>query len=139
MSSRDLCWCVCFQRVNVERERESTYGSIFMTLIASNLEDFEIRIAKQWLALVGMKEQANTLFQSLSYGEQRLVLIARALVKCPALLILDEPTQGLDEINRHRLLNFLEHIAKMGRSTILFVSHRKDEFLPLFQQHVHLQ
>ena len=78
-------------------------------------------------------------FQSLSYGEQRLVLIARAMVKSPLLLVLDEPTQGLDEVNRERILGFMSAIEARQHSTLLFVSHREDEFLPLFQQHVHLR
>ncbi|MDY6982985.1 MAG: ATP-binding cassette domain-containing protein, partial [Pseudomonadota bacterium] len=71
----------------------------------------QVRHAKCWLALVGLADNANVPFKLLSYGEQRLVLIARALVKQPALLILDEPTQGLDDINRHRVLYFLDHLS----------------------------
>ncbi|WP_440877352.1 ATP-binding cassette domain-containing protein [Thalassotalea sp. PLHSN55] len=106
--------------------------------IYSEISQQDVDIAKQWLAMVGMAEQANCLFQQLSYGEQRLILIARALVKAPWLLLLDEPTQGLDELNRHRVLNFLEKIAASQHSTIVLVSHRSDEYLPLFKQHVQL-
>jgi molybdate transport system ATP-binding protein len=53
-------------------------------------------------------------------------------------LILDEPTQGLDELNRHRILNFLEYLTEQQQSTILLVSHRTDEHLPLFEQHIKL-
>lgn len=98
----------------------------------------QIALAKQWLALAGMAAQADTAFGQLSYGEQRLVLIARALVKSPLLLILDEATQGLDELNRYRVLRLLEQIADHQYSTIVFVSHRRDEHLPLFGQRLHL-
>ena len=91
-----------------------------------------------WQA-VGMEAKASLPFHSLSYGEQRLVLIARAMVKSPLLLVLDEPTQGLDEINRDRILNFLTIIEARRHSTLLFVSHRQDEQLPLFRQHLHLK
>ena len=88
--------------------------------------------------MVGLLDHQQTLFKELSYGEQRLALIVRALVKSPYLLILDEPTQGLDEINRHRILNFLEVLVAQKHSTLLLVSHRKDEHLPIFTQHISL-
>lgn len=96
----------------------------------------QVQHARHWLALVGLKDKATVPFKQLSYGEQRLVLIARALVKQPPLLILDEPTQGLDDVNRHRVLYFLEHLATQKTSTIIMASHRQDEFLPLFTQHL---
>jgi len=94
--------------------------------------------ARQWLALVGLQEHSSTPYKQLSYGEQRLVLIARALVKQPALLILDEPTQGLDEVNRHRVMFFLEHLSSQQRTTIIMASHRLDERLPFFSHHLAL-
>ena len=103
------------------------------------LSDFQIRLGREWLAAVGMEAKASLPFHSLSYGEQRLVLIARAMVKSPLLLVLDEPTQGLDEINRDRILSFLTTIEARRHSTLLFVSHRQDEHLSLFRQHLHLK
>lgn len=100
--------------------------------------DLQVRHARHWLALVGLEQKSSTPFKQLSYGEQRLALIARALVKQPALLILDEPTQGLDDVNRHRVMFFLEHLSGQKRSTIVMASHRLDERLPLFTQHLHL-
>ena len=101
-------------------------------------ENYQIDIARQWLKCVGLLAYQHTMFQSLSYGEQRLALIARALVKSPYLLILDEPTQGLDEVNRHRVLNFLEILVQQKHSTLILVSHRKDEHLSIFTQHIAL-
>ena len=60
------------------------------------------------------------------------------MVKSPLLLVLDEPTQGLDELNRERILGFMSAIEARRHNTLLFVSHRQDEFLPLFKQHIHL-
>jgi len=98
----------------------------------------QIAHARQWLALVSMADRAQVPFKQLSYGEQRLVLVARALVKQPALLILDEPTQGLDDVNRHRVMYFLEHLSSQHRTTIIMASHRLDERLPLFRHHLDL-
>ena len=101
--------------------------------------ELQIRLGREWLQALDMAHQAEIPFQSLSYGEQRLVLIARAMVKSPLLLVLDEPTQGLDELNRDRILGFMSAIEARRHSTLLFVSHREDEFLPLFKQHIHLK
>ncbi len=96
----------------------------------------ETSIARQWLRLFELQDQAKRSFSSLSYGQQRLALIARALVKQPPLVILDEPTQGLDDLNRHLVLACLRQLATLQRTTLLFVSHRQDEHLPLFRKHL---
>jgi molybdate transport system ATP-binding protein len=98
----------------------------------------ERKMAGHWLAWTGLSTKAELPFRRLSHAEQRLVLIARALIKGPKLLILDEPTHGLDDDNRNILLNFLGEIAAHRLSTILLVSHRKDEHLPLFRQKISL-
>ncbi len=98
------------------------------------LGDTEQALAKQWLMLVGLQSKANTAFKSLSMGEQRLILIARALIKQPPLLVLDEPTQGLDDFNRFYVLSIIEKILANGPTTLLFVSHRQDEQLGCIQQ-----
>lgn len=94
----------------------------------------EARLARQWLALLGLEDKAGHPFRELSTGEQRLVLIARALIKQPPLLILDEPTQGLDDVNRFRVLAAVERILEQGPTTLLFVSHREDERPALIQR-----
>ncbi len=85
-------------------------------------------LARQWLALLGMDNQlADAPFHSLSWGQQRLVLIARALVKHPTLLILDEPLQGLDPINRQLVRRFVDVLIGEGRTQLLFVSHHAED------------
>ena len=101
-------------------------------------EASQLRHARIWLAMVGLADREQVPFKHLSYGEQRLVLLARALVKQPSLLILDEPTQGLDDINRRRVCYFLEHLAGQQLTTVLMASHRQDEYLALFTQHIAL-
>lgn len=94
--------------------------------------------AHKWLKMTGLQDKFRCSFRELSFAEQRLCLIARALIKMPRLLILDEPTQGLDQGNRNNLLNFLEKIAKENMSTIIYASHRTDEYRSFFQQQIDL-
>jgi molybdate transport system ATP-binding protein len=83
--------------------------------------------ARKWMGFIHLAHKADTLFNQLSYGEQRLVLLARAMVKFPLLLILDEPCQGLDRINRRLILDLIDFIARHSQTHILFVTHHVDE------------
>lgn len=100
--------------------------------------DLQTREARDWLARIGLQQEERSPFRKLAHADQRLVLIARAIIKLPKLLILDEPTQGLDDMNKNRLLWLLETIANLNISTIIFVSHRRDEYRPFFRQHIEL-
>ena len=62
-------------------------------------------------------------FDDLSFGLQRMVLLARAMVKGPQVLVLDEPTLGLDAWHRRLLLRAVDHVAAGSDSQLLFVSH----------------
>jgi len=66
-------------------------------------------------------------FNAVSYGEQRLVLLARALVKRPPLLVLDEPCQGVDGPHRDRFLEQVNELGNRGDATIIFVTHVREE------------
>jgi molybdate transport system ATP-binding protein len=101
-----------------------------------NYTQAQERQARTWLKRLGLEDREKTPFRQLSFGEQRLVLIARALIKMPKLLLLDEPTQGLDDMHRDNLLQFLERVATAQLSTILYVSHRQDEYRDFFKQHL---
>ncbi len=92
--------------------------------------DIEISAAAKWLKLAGFEGREHDSFNSLSYGEQRAVLILRAVVKNPKILILDEPCHGLDESYRQKILDLLETIAETGKTTMLHVTHDPTETLP---------
>ncbi|KXF80555.1 molybdate ABC transporter ATP-binding protein ModF [Enterovibrio coralii] len=89
----------------------------------------EKAIAREWLDILHMGQYAKTPFRKLEYGQQRLLLIARAIVKQPTLLILDEPYQGLDYLGRRLMKNTLELIARENLSQLLYVSHYQDDEL----------
>ena len=81
------------------------------------------RTALNWMSFLKIDELAKQDYTQLSYGQQRLILIARAMVKSPPLLILDEPCQGLDCTNRDRVLELIDHIGLNSATQILYVTH----------------
>lgn len=92
------------------------------------VSDRQHKLTTQWLDLLGLGgSQADAPFHSLSWGQQRLALIARALVKHPALLILDEPLQGLDPLNRQLVRRFIDVLIQQGATQLLFVSHHAED------------
>ncbi|HCH50518.1 MAG TPA: molybdate ABC transporter ATP-binding protein ModF [Proteus sp.] len=91
------------------------------------MTDKQLKLADEWLALIGLTAQANNPFHSLSWGQQRLVLIVRALVKHPTLLILDEPLQGLDTTNRLLVQRFIDIMISHSNTQLLFVSHHQED------------
>ena len=99
------------------------YDSVGLYVKAS---DRQMKIAIEWLVLLGLKDRANDSFAALSYGEQRSLLIARAMVKHPALLLLDEPCLGLDEENRALVLSLIARICDAGTTALVYVSHHEE-------------
>ena len=93
----------------------------------SKCTDKQRQIADQWLALLGMSDRADQPFNKLSYGDQRLLLIARAMVKHPPLLILDEPCLGLDDMNRQLVLALIEKICAGSETSVIYVNHHPED------------
>lgn len=96
----------------------------------------QIKLAQQWLELFSMQEYAKVGFKSLDYGQQRLLLIARALIKQPLILILDEPYQGLDFLSRRLIHTSLNLVAQQNLSQLLYVTHYLEDSLPAVQNFV---
>ncbi|WP_344911814.1 ABC transporter ATP-binding protein [Amphibacillus indicireducens] len=91
--------------------------------------------AQQLLKDLGCFHYANRAYYTLSQGEKQRVMIARALMGQPKLLILDEPTNGLDFLATEKLLDAVERIAsRPDAPTILYVTHHVNEILPLFDK-----
>jgi molybdate transport system ATP-binding protein len=83
--------------------------------------------AQAWLDWLELGLSPNQSFRELSFGQQRLVLIARAAIKVPPLVVMDEPTAGLDDDNRTRVLELVASLCTQRKSTVLMVTHRADE------------
>lgn len=88
--------------------------------------EVQLRLAKEWLRLIGLSQIKDMLYHDLSMGQKRLVMCARAMVKHPPLLILDEPTAGLDDASAALFVALVNKFAKESETTTIFVSHRKE-------------
>ena len=87
----------------------------------------EREVCRRWMDVFRVGHLAERLFTTLSSGEQRLVLLARAFVKEPQLLVLDEPLHGLDDNNRQYVLRIIETYCQQPGKTLIMVSHYEDE------------
>ncbi len=104
----------------------------------SKYTDHQREIANEWLAVLGMSERADEPFNKLSYGDQRLLLIARSMVKHPPLLILDEPCLGLDDMNRQRVLALIEKICAGSETSVVYVNHHPEDKVAGIEHHLAL-
>ncbi len=99
----------------------------------------QTRTARQWGEELGIMDLAERPFDQLSYGQRQLVLVARALVKSPRLLILDEPCSGLDQANRERLLGILDYVGSETPTNLIYVTHHAREILPCITHVIRLE
>lgn len=84
-------------------------------------------IALRWMKLLELEADARKSLKSVSASKQRLILLARALVKNPALLIFDEPCQGLDAHQQQHFKHIVDAICSLGNTTLIYVTHYQHE------------
>lgn len=117
-------------------------------IVASGLKDSiglyvkpteeEYAVCRWWMDIFGLTGLYERTFLSLSSGEQRLVLLARAFVKDPKLLILDEPLHGLDDENRQLVREIINTFARRRNKTIIMVTHYQEELPSCIDKHKRL-
>ena len=117
-------------------------------IVASGLKDSvglyvkpnedEFAICRFWMDIFGLEDKYNRTFMKLSSGEQRLVLLARAFVKDPQLLILDEPLHGLDLMNRRLVKDVIETFCERRNKTMVMVTHYEDELPTIITNKIYL-
>jgi molybdate transport system ATP-binding protein len=110
-SAEDVLISGLFDSIGIYREREPSHR----------------QRARAWLDWLELGLAPDAPFRELSFGQQRALLIARAAIKVPPLVVLDEPTTGLDDEHRTRVLELVQSLCTQQRSTVLFVTHRDDE------------
>lgn len=123
--------------VSPEMHRSYRQDIPAIRIVASGLQDSvglyvkpkesEYAVCRRWMEIFGIGHLADRTFLKMSSGEQRLVLLARAFVKDPDLLILDEPLHGLDDINRRLVKDIIEAFCQRSDKTLIFVTHYQEE------------
>lgn len=123
--------------VSPELHRAYKHNLPAIEIVASGLKDTVGLYAKpskeeretclQWMDTFGIAHLANKTFLQLSSGEQRMILLARAFVKSPQLLILDEPLHGLDDANSIKVKRIIDDYCKDTNKTLLMVTHYDNE------------
>lgn len=98
----------------------------------------QMGICEFWMDMFGIRQHRDTHFLQLSSGEQRLVLLARAFVKDPSLLILDEPLHGLDMKNRRLVKDIIETFCQRSGKTLLMVTHYEEELPAVIDHRIRL-
>ena len=95
-------------------------------------------LALAWMRLFGIDHLRDRMFQTLSSGEQRLVLLARAFVKDPDLIILDEPLHGLDVSHKKQAAAIIEQFCERPGKTLIYVTHYPHELPACVDHHFEL-
>ena len=98
----------------------------------------QVKTAQTWLERLGLGHLKEKRYDLLSFGERRMILLARAVVKTPEILVLDEPCQGLDPANRKRILALVDIIGRQPHTQVLYVSHHPEEMPACITHHLDL-
>ncbi len=123
--------------VSPEMHRAYSISTPCIEIVASGLHDTvglykkmkpeDAAVCEFWMDIFGISALRDRNFMQISSGEQRLVLLARAFVKDPELLILDEPLHGLDMHNRRLALDVIETFCRRKAKSLILVTHYKNE------------
>ena len=123
--------------VSPEMHRSYKQNIPAIQIVASGLKDTvglyvkpneaEQAQCRKWLNIFGIGHLADRNFREMSSGEQRLILVARAFVKEPRLLILDEPLHGLDDVNRRMVKDRVDEYCQDPEKTLIYVTHYQEE------------
>ncbi len=120
-----------------------------ISVVASGLNDYrglhaslnpdDEGTCRLWMRVFGIEDKARRSFLEMSSGEQRLTLLARAFVKDPELLVLDEPLHGLDDYNRRRVKDIIDTFCRRKNKTLIMVTHYHGEYPACIDHELYLK
>lgn len=135
--------------VSPEMHRSYKQNIPAIQIVASGLKDTiglyvrpneaEKEQCRKWLSAFGIGHLTERKFMEMSSGEQRLVLLARAFVKEPDLLILDEPLHGLDDENRRMVKDMVDRYCQNPAVTLIYVTHYQEELPSCIDHSIYLE
>lgn len=107
----------------------NTIGSGFFDSMGlfQKLNENQKLLIQEWIRFLGFENIKEKCLYELSLGQQRMILVARAFIKNPPLLILDEPCQGLDQKQKQEILRLIDIVCHDHKKTLIYVSHYDDE------------
>ena len=116
-----------FYRENVPTSQVVGSGFFDSVGLFRKCTDEQLQVALAWMRIFGIEDLRDRLFLTLSSGEQRLALLARAFVKDPDLIVLDEPLHGLDINNKRKAAAIIERFCTQPGKTLIYVTHYPEE------------
>ncbi len=125
--------------VSTERHMEMAKSKETVEEVLSNHGTWCMESTREVASWLGIVPTMNRRFCHLSQGQQKLVLVGAALASRPQLLVLDEPCQGLDGVNRQRLLVLIERICRATNVSLVYITHHMEELLPSVTHALHLK
>ncbi|MDO4172130.1 MAG: ATP-binding cassette domain-containing protein [Prevotellaceae bacterium] len=135
--------------VSPEMHRAYNRDMPAIRIVASGLKDSvglyvkpsagDYEICRKWMRIFGIEDLADRTFLKLSSGEQRMVLLARAFVKDPELLILDEPLHGLDAERGELVKDIIDTFCQRKNKTLIMVTHYKENLPPCITNSIYLR
>lgn len=99
-----------------------------------DISDDDVKKAKILLQEFNLKDKVNRPFDSLSKGERQNVMLTRAFISRPEILVLDEPGTGLDVLAREKMMDIVQNLAYETDMTMIYVTHYTEEIMPVFDK-----
>ena len=102
--------------------------------IRGQVENKDFVMVRKLLRAVNLEDKIEAQYNMLSKGQQQTILLIRAMMSHPEIIILDEPCTGLDVLNREKVFNLLRQLSRNEELTIIYVTHYLEEIIEVFDQ-----